>query len=224
MLWLSALLLAAAALTWVLVGSRPTTVTAHWPAADDFFTTPGWSPSNATLEKANGNTYITRLYRPTDGGPSMTFTLTTGPSVKTVYRAGADVPFLGSGYESQPVPPKLQAAANGHGLSLLLRGDEGWLQVYAYGERRGLLGNGAVGWTLAVFDTVLGQPNDYYLVRLLAPTGTALDADTAQRAMQLADVLFPRVAGWYGEAAGVAAQPDLNGAPIGAPLRLNATS
>jgi hypothetical protein len=81
-------------------------------------------------------------------------------------------------------------------VSHVRRGDKGWLQVYAYGERRGLEGNGVVGWALAVFDTVLGRPNDYYLMRVLVPTTTDT-SDAIKRAGEAADVLFPRVTDWY---------------------------
>jgi hypothetical protein len=86
--------------------------------------------------------------------------------------------------------------AQQRGVSQMRRGEEGWLQLYAYGERRGLIGNGATGWAMAVFDTVIGQPRDYYLLRILVPTANNTP-EAIRRASEVADVLFPRVADWY---------------------------
>ena len=48
-----------------------------------------------------------------------------------------------------------------------------------------------------IFDMVLGRPNDYYLARVLAPYDGAA---SAQRAIALADSLFPRVTAFYSAA------------------------
>jgi hypothetical protein len=181
---------------WSLEAAQPKIPVSRWPTDDSFYAVPGWSVSSPTIEAANGNTYITRRLQSADGASQLSFILTTSQSVKTVYRAGPDVPFLGSGYESVPVSPDLLAAGHGRGVSQVRRGDQGWLQVYAYGERRGLNGNGLLGWGLAVTDTVLGQPNDYYLLRVLAPTSSSA-GDEIKGAAEVADVLFPRVADWY---------------------------
>src|SRR5262249_30273419 len=140
-------------------------------------------------ESANGNSYITRDYTAANGGRAQ-FILTTSQNVKTVYRAGADVPFLGSGYQSVPLSAEANAAAHDRNVSLLRRGDSGWLQVYAYGETDGQFGNGAVGWGLAIFNTVVGRTTDYYLARVLVPADDTSDVAAVERASQLADVLF----------------------------------
>jgi hypothetical protein len=189
----------AAVIAWSLQAGQsipPGAPTSRWPTDNGFYAVPGWNVSGPNIEAANGNTYVTRRFERTDDGSQLTFILTTSQNVKTVYRAGPDVPFLGSGYESVPVSADLTRIAHQSGVSQVRRGDEGWLQVYAYGERRGLNGNGAVGWALAVFDSVLGQPKDYYLLRVLVPTGNNAP-DAIKRASDVADVLFPRVADWY---------------------------
>lgn len=224
-LLLALLLTVAAGLSWSIVTARGATQqTARWPTDSTFFSVPGWAVSSPMLEKANGNSYVTRQYRALDGGTSATFTLTTSQNVKTVYRAGADVPFLGNGFEKVALPADAAAAAAGHNVSFLRRGaDEGWLQVYAYGQGSGLTGNGVTGWGLAILDTVLGRNNDYYLLRVAVPT-TEPTADLVGRASQLADELFPRVAAWYAGSGEAAAQPNLNNTPIRSPWSLNVPS
>jgi len=194
---LAVLLFAAAAVAWSLQ-AVPAAQGSRWPTDDSLFSVDGWNVTPPAIEAANGNIYLTRRYQPIGGGTPMTFTLTTSQEVKTVYRAGPDVPYLGSGYENVPVQAGLVPAGDRHNISQVRRGDESWLQVYAYGERRGLLGNGPVGWGLAIFDRVAGQPNDYYLMRVTLPA-TTVDADTVQRAIGLADVLIQRVSSWYAQ-------------------------
>jgi hypothetical protein len=150
---------------------------------------------------------MTRQYRSDADGSHVIFVLTTSENPKTVYRAGADVPFLGNGYENVPLSPDSAGFAKGRNLAYLRRGDDGWLQTYVFGERRGVIGNGVVGWGFAVLDTVLGRPDDYYLLRVMLSTTSGAPQDV-QRAVSFADVLFPRIEEWY------AAQPDLNRPPI----------
>ena len=68
--------------------------------------------------------------------------------------------------------------------------------MYAYGERRGLLGNGPWPWTLAVFDGLAGHPNDYYKLYLVARADDT-DPVFGRQVAQLARTLFPRVAEFY---------------------------
>ena len=70
--------------------------------------------------------------------------------------------------------------------------------LYTFGERRGLLGNGWLGWAMYGLDTLVGRSNDYYLLRIIAPLTGRDAARDAQQAVQLADTVFPRVAAWYG--------------------------
>jgi hypothetical protein len=68
--------------------------------------------------------------------------------------------------------------------------------IYAYGERRGLLGNGPVPWTLALVDGIVDTPNDYYKLYLVARTDQ-VDKTASQDVAILARTLFQRVAAWY---------------------------
>ncbi len=195
---LAALFVVAAAMTWSLQAApQSAKATTRWPTDEGFYAVPGLSVSTDTVDVANGNTFITRHYQTADDATPLTFILTTSQNIKTVYRAGPDVPFLGSGYEGVPVPADLEREAHGWGVTQLRRGDSGWLQLYVYGERRGPKGIGVLAWGLGIFDTVIGQPNDYYLVRVLAPTTIGAHG-AITRAAELADVLFPRVVEWYG--------------------------
>jgi hypothetical protein len=85
-----------------------------------------------------------------------------------------------------------------HGVSALIarRGAEQWLVMYGYGERRGLLGNGPLPWTLAVLDGIAGQQNDYYKL-YLASRIDQLGPSAGHDVAELARVLFPRIASWY---------------------------
>jgi hypothetical protein len=76
------------------------------------------------------------------------------------------------------------------------RGEESYFLFYAYGERRGRLGNGGFAWGLAVVDGLIGRENDYYLMMLLVPSNSSKPAEGAQ-VSELARTLFARTAAWY---------------------------
>ena len=82
------------------------------------------------------------------------------------------------------------------GTELGSGGTERWLVMYSFGERRGLLGNGPLAWTLAVLDGIVGQPNDYYKLYLSARMNQN-DQQVGLDVADLARTLFPRVATWY---------------------------
>ncbi len=107
------------------------------------------------------------------------------------------MPFLGSGYTVAP-PPADVAALEGGGVNALVaqQGTEQWLVMYAYGERRGLLGNGPLPWTLAILDSLVGRSNDYYKLYLVARTDRGHAGEETDVA-QLARTLFPRLGAWY---------------------------
>jgi hypothetical protein len=151
----------------------------------------GWQASDASLSLANGNAYLVRSYE--RGGAALTFELTTGPTGKNIYRAPAEVPYLGNGYTVEAAPPSVtDRLAPSESAFVARSGARAWLEVHAYGERRGVIGNLVAGWALVAFDLVLGRSNDYYLERVVAP----LDAGPAA-AVDLAHSLFPRVSAWY---------------------------
>jgi hypothetical protein len=96
------------------------------------------------------------------------------------------------------VPTELLPLAPGvHGL-LARRADAQWLVYYAYGERRGLIGNGPFSWGLALFDGVLGRPNDYYRLFVMSRV-PGLDAASTQPLIDLSGKLLPRIAAWYAD-------------------------
>jgi hypothetical protein len=176
-------------------GSTPT---ARWPSDDATYAVPGWTVGDADVERLNGNVYLTRTYA-RDDGTTARFTLTTAPSGKTIYRAGADVPYLGTGYTVEPAPAAVTAAlAPGEGALVARGGGRAWLQIHAYGERRGLLGNGPAAWGWLAFDLLLGHQNAYYLARLV--TAYAPGEPTPSAAVALAEALFPRIQAWYAAA------------------------
>lgn len=153
----------------------------------------GWHTGVPDIGGRPGVAFVTVPYRADSGTPAE-LDITTSPSVKAVYRAGVDVPFLGSGYTVESAPSDLVTQVPGREAQIARRGDEAWLQIASYGERRGMLGNGLYGWAAAIFDLALGHSNDYYLLRVVVPT----DAASAAAGVQLADTLFPRLVGFYG--------------------------
>jgi hypothetical protein len=180
---LIAVLLVAATLVMATGGPRAT-ANPRWPTSDALFTVDGWMSGAEHVDYANGATFVSRTFVRSDAAPS-TLTVVTNTSPK-LFVAGAEVPFLGTGYDVSPV--------DGRQALIASRGSERWLVVYAYGERRGLVGGGFMGWGLALFDGVFGRPNDYYKLYLTTALG---ENDSAQQSVELADALFPRIANWY---------------------------
>lgn len=162
-------------------------------AADEaMYVVDGWSVGAADISGRPGVAFVSRDYRSPDGVQAR-FSITTSPQAKSVYRAGADVPLLGSGYSVAPAPPDVVPPVPGREAQIARRGTEAWLQLALFGERRGVFGSGVQAWSLAVFDLALGHTNDYYLARILVP----YDATGPHAASQLADTLFPRLAAFY---------------------------
>jgi hypothetical protein len=166
-------------------------------AAEELFTIEGWASGPLQTESLNHILYVTRDYHNVQTGMDATLAIATAPEAKRIYRAGAEVPFLGNGYSVGGVDPAVLPRNSSRNALLGQRGDELLLQIFAYGERRGLLGNSGLAWGMALFDGALGRDNDYFLARVMARMSTSTDAAVAQSAAQLADVLFPRLAAWY---------------------------
>lgn len=169
---------------------------ARWPSEDALYAVEGWAAGPLALEAERGGS-VSRAYARPDG-MTATLVIMSSPEAKHVYRAGAEIPFLGGGQATEPAPPSLVPPAPGRTALLVGGADARSLAVYAVGERRGLLGNGALGWGLFALDATLGRPNDYFKLYLLAPLRRP-DASDARLAAALADVLFPRVAAWYAD-------------------------
>ena len=164
-----------------------------WPTDDQLYRLDGWSVGPEQLEEANGSAYVTRSYEHA-GHPVALLVMSTSPEAKRIYRAGAEVPFLGSGFSVDQARGSSERAEY-HSM-LLTQAGAPRLLLYQYGERRGLLGNGVTGWALALGDALLGHPNDYYLVRIIMPLPRP-DSPAAEDARLLAETLFPRIASWY---------------------------
>jgi hypothetical protein len=159
----------------------------------------GWTVSQPRVEgrvDAAGNAtvlFVTWTLRSSTGDQAE-LNVTTSPQAKLVYRAGPDVPLQGSGYTVETAPAALVAPQAERTAQIARREGDTWVQIAAYGEQRGVFGNGPVGWGLAVFDMVLGRPNNYYLARVLVPGDTPA---AAANAVHLADTLLPQLAAAY---------------------------
>lgn len=166
----------------------------RWPTADAVFAVDGWSTDPERVELMNGAAYITRTLRGADGTVA-TLWLVTNQSSK-VLSPGAEVPFQGDGYEVAPAPSGVTFHTPDVQGILASRGGQRLLVLYAYGERRGLLGNGPRAWTMALTDGLLGQTNDYYRLYLITPMITQ-EMPESNATTVLAETLFQRVASWY---------------------------
>jgi hypothetical protein len=182
---------------WLLAASSSSRVqgTARWPSDDATFAASGWLVSPAAVETANGAHFVRREYTRADG-TAAELVLITSPEAKSIYKAGAEVPFLGSGYTVQQAPASIVPPAPGRTAQIARRGADQWLVLSAIGERRGFVGNGLSGWGLVAFDTLAGRRNDYFKVHILMPLEER-DAASGHEAAALADTLFPRLASWY---------------------------
>lgn len=163
----------------------------RWPNANSVYAVNGWSVSAESVDLGRpGVAMVSRGYSRPDGTRA-TLVVTTSTNAKTIFRAGAAVPFLGNGYSVEPA--SMVPASGAREAFIARRGNEAWLQISIYGERRGQFGSGFVGWTFSTIDSLLGRDNDYYLVRLVAP----YDEERAPELVALADALFPRLADFY---------------------------
>ena len=145
---------------------------------------------------ASNTDVVTRMFQDRTGH-SATFSIIAS-QVPHLYGAGAEVPFLGTGYlvSGRATEALTPLTSDGVGSFVAERGTERWLVMYAYGERRGLLGNGVRGWSMAAIDGLLGQQNDYYKLYLAARWDDQ-DRNTAVALGEVAQELFTRVADWY---------------------------
>jgi hypothetical protein len=173
---------------------------ARWPTDDAVFAVPGWTvgPQQSDLmptdDQLTTGAIVQRAYR-TPGGSNALLAVWTipQPQAKTLFRKGPDRDFLGAGYVTKQVA--LPHAIPGGGALIATQGQERWLLLYTFGEQRGLLGSGVSGWAWAELDALLDRPNDYFLARLSLPLQDQERTITA--GLDLADSLFPRLAGWY---------------------------
>jgi hypothetical protein len=175
-----------AGVAWLLAAiGTPSESLPRWPADGALYQVDGWTVSPAQVDVSRpGLAMVTHTYSDANGARA-TFVISTSPMAKAVYRAGPAVPFLGNGYT-------VESLAGDHETIIARRGNEAWLQLSAYGERRGQYGTGALAWSLSLFDAIVGTPNDYYLARVVVPADTS-----AAEAGALAQTLFARLATFY---------------------------
>ena len=171
--------------------------TARWPSADSLYTVERWTVSSETVDSPyHGVQFVRRDYHGPDDLQAI-LDIRTHSQAKSVYAAGVDVPFLGAGYEVAAAPPDVVPPSAGREARIVQSERGRWLLLYAYGERRGRLGNGPWAWATALLDATFRQSNDYYQVRLLVARDPG-EPHVVDEAVGLADTLFARVAAWYG--------------------------
>jgi hypothetical protein len=192
-----AAVLAVGAVVYVVFGKAAEPQAPRWPESDAVYETQAWiAGPQRSVEGSGGTTLITREFT-SPSGVRATLTVVVSRTPK-VYAPGPEVPFLGTGYTVARSRAGEGALDHDDGVAMLTasRGDERWLAMYAYGEDRGLLGNGPIAWALALLDGGLGRPNDYYKLYLTARSDN-LSPQAENEVVELARTVFPRVANWY---------------------------
>lgn len=191
-----AALLATGALALFAMGT-PRPAASHWPTRSDVFAVPGWSVGDPAVDMRNDVVFVNRRYIAADARVGAVLGLVASPDAKRVFRAGPEVPFAGAGYGLRVVPSELLVPRAEWTALIATRGKETLLVLATHGERRGLLGNGVVGWAAVGADGLLGVPNDYFEVTLVAPLSSDSDVATARAVADLADRAFGQISAWY---------------------------
>jgi hypothetical protein len=182
--------------SWVAAVWPPTqTAEARWPIQYPVYAAPGWAVGAPKAHSVPRKTIVERTYLHSDGTVA-NVTISTSTEATRIYGPGVDTGLLGDGFGMTPAPIDLVPPVAGREGALAQRHDGKWLMVYAFGERRGLLGNGPRAWGAAASDLVLGRPNDYYMVQIVTKLDR-LDGPATRRIVALADTILPRIAGWY---------------------------
>lgn len=181
------------------LGGAGATAPARWPTADHVFSVSGWAVGVPAVEQKPGVVFVSRRYSASAGATGAVLSVAVSAEAKRVYRAGADVPFAGSGYLIEPAPAGLFPQRSGWSTILATREGGTILIIAAHGERRGLLGTGAVAWAAAAVDGVIGIPNAYFQATLVVPLAGRDDTATAGAAADLADRVFAQLATWDAE-------------------------
>jgi hypothetical protein len=184
----------------LLLGTqKPEASATRWPTEEAVFQVSNWQVSPPTVEHPYFDVHVLTRHYSSSNGLKASFVVKTDHEAKNIYRAGVELGYQGGGYSVEPAPKELVPTAPASGALVVSGQDRRWLVLYSYGERRGLLGNGPLAWTLATADGLVGQPGDYYQLTLLTRLD-GLDTSSARQITELADTLFPRVANWYGHA------------------------
>lgn len=178
------------------VGDSRAPAAAREPVGDSVFAAPGWTVGPSTVQTQSEVIFVSRRYTATSGDASAVLSVAVSSQAKKVYRAGSEIPFEGSGYAIAPAPPGLFTHGRSWSTLVARRGNDAVLLVTAQGERRGLLGNGALAWIAATFDGVVGNPNDYFQATFAVPLNGHDNALVAQEVHDLADRVFEQIARW----------------------------
>ncbi len=178
------------------VGDARAPAAARTPVEDGVFAAPGWTVGPPTVQTQNDVTFISRRYTATSGRSSAVLSVAVSSQAKKVYRAGPEIPFEGSGYAVTSAPADLITQGTSWSALTARRGNDTVLLVAAQGERRGLLGNGALAWIAATFDGVVGTPNEYFQATLVMPLSGRDSALAAGELHDLADRVFQQIALW----------------------------
>lgn len=180
-----------------VVGVGPPAATPRWPASPAVFEVAGWSTGDPGMDSRAGTVFVNRRYMSTDGRVGAVLGLVTSTDAKRVYRAGADVPFAGSGYSISTATEGLALGSSDRSVFLASRAGGSVLVFATHGERRGLVGNGLAGWAFAIFDGLLGRSNDYFEATLVVSLDSESDATARRAGAVLADRVFAQIAEWY---------------------------
>jgi hypothetical protein len=177
--------------------AAPAVAPARWPASAAVFDVAGWSTGDAGVDSRAGIVFVSRRFTRADGRAGAVLDLATSTDAKRVYRAGPEVPFAGAGYSISAPLNAIGPSNADRSVFVATRGRDTFLVFATYGERRGLVGNGPIGWALATFDGLLGWPNDYFEATLALPLDDLHDAALTHDGAALADRVFIQIADWY---------------------------
>lgn len=180
-----------------LATAGPASAASRWPATAAVFDVPGWATGEAGIDSRGNTVFVSRRYMSADGRVGAVLSIATSTDAKRVYRAGPEVPFAGAGYAISTPSDQLARAGAGRIVFLATRGRERVIVFATHGERRGLVGNGPIGWALATIDGLLGRPNDYFEATLVLPLDDATQAVAVRDGAALADRVFTQIADWY---------------------------
>lgn len=170
----------------------------HWPIGEEIFAVQGWQLGPAVMPSETGGAETQRLsrsYQRPDGARA-SLSLLASPEPAPVYKSSPIPLSLQNGFRVEPAPLDLVPPSPGRAAAVLRGVNSEWVLLYTYGDRSGLVGNGARAWGLAALDMVRLRPNEHFMATVVTPLGQS-DPAAMEQTLQLADVLFQRLAAWY---------------------------
>jgi hypothetical protein len=174
----------------------------RWPTDAALFEVSGYSVDagqvDVSTDPESTAVLLQRHYRNVQTGQDADLVVWSNPQpdAKQLFRKGPDRDYLGAGYTSERAPEGLVPAVPGGGAFIARQGDQAWLVLYMFGERRGALGDGPAAWFFGELDALLDRPNDYFLARVSVPYA-ATNSPPGTMATSLALTLFDRLTAWY---------------------------